>query len=394
MECWNLELHPRHHSIDPIIYYFSNPYFDAMFYFAFFFLLFSFSAAATAQSAFAKVEKPWIWQFPRDHGQHAEYQTEWWYFTGNLRAENGRRFGYELTFFRQALVPSLLPRQSSWAFRDAYVAHFAITDVENERFYDDQKTARDALNLAGADSTSLAVHLGEWTARQDDQEADGNNMAGNRIHLHAASAFGKIDLALAPTKPPIFHGNRGLLPNSALPGDAVYYYSLTSLQTEGTLVVGGESWRVRGASWMDHEFFTSHPNADVTGWDWFSLHLSDSTEAMFFLFRRANGSHSPYSAGTFIHRDKISRHLTANDFELIPQDWWTSPASGGKYPVAWKIKFLEYDLQLSTPVKNQELDTRRTTGNIYWEGFVEVVGKKGNSKILGEGYLEMTGYAK
>jgi predicted secreted hydrolase len=145
---------------------------------------------------------------------------------------------------------------------------------------------------------------------------------------------------------------------------------------------------------MDHEFFTSHPNADVTGWDWFSLHLSDSTEVMLFRFRRAGGSHSPYSAGTFIQRDNISRRLTVNDFELIPQDWWTSPASGGKYPIAWKIKFLDYDLELSTPVKNQELDTRRTTGVIYWEGFVEVVGKKGKRAISGGGYLEMTGYAR
>jgi predicted secreted hydrolase len=145
---------------------------------------------------------------------------------------------------------------------------------------------------------------------------------------------------------------------------------------------------------MDHEFFTSHPNAEVAGWDWFSLHLSDSTEAMFFRFRRADGSHSPYSACTFIQRNYASRHLAADEFKLIPQEWWTSPASGGKYPVAWKIKFLDYDLELSTPVKNQELDTRRTTGVIYWEGYVEAIGKKGNQKIRGEGYLEMTGYAK
>ncbi len=366
-----------------------------MLYFAFFFLLFSFSPSpATAQSDFAKVEKPWIWQFPRDHGQHAEYQTEWWYFTGNLRADDGRRFGYELTFFRQALAPSLLPRQSSWAFRDAYVAHFAITDIEQERFYYDQKTARGALNLAGASATSLAVHVGEWSVRQENAETDGNHATGGKIHLRAISSFGKIDLTLAPTRPPVFHGNRGLLPNSALPGDAVYYYSLTSLQTEGTLMVGGESWRVRGSSWMDHEFFTSHPNADVTGWDWFSLHLSDSTETMFFRFRRADGSHSPYSVGSFIHRDNMSRRLTVNDFELMPQDWWTSPASGGKYPVVWRIKFLDYDLRLSTPVKNQELDTRRTTGVIYWEGYVEVAGRKSTQAIRGEGYLEMTGYAE
>ena len=353
-----------------------------------------FTPPAAAQSDFAKVDKPWIWQFSRDHGQHAEYQTEWWYFTGNLRAQNGRRFGYELTFFRQALAPSLLPRQSSWAFRDVYVAHFAITDVENEHFYYDQKITRGALHLAGASTTSLAVHIGEWSAQQEDPQSNGKNAAGSKILLRAAATFGKIDLTLAPTKPPVFHGDRGLLPNSALPGDAVYYYSLTSLQTEGTLVVGSESWRVRGASWMDHEFFTRHTNADVTGWDWFGLHLSDSTELMLYRFRRADGSHSPYSVCTLIYHDNSSRRLAANDFELIPQDWWTSPSSGGKYSVAWKIKFLDYDLQLTTPVKNQELDTRRTTGVIYWEGYVDVIGKKGEQAMRGEGYLEMTGYAK
>ncbi len=346
---------------------------------------------ALTQSDFAKVEKPWPWQFPRDHGRHAEYQTEWWYFTGNLRAENGRRLGYELTFFRQALAFSLLPRPSSWAFRDAYVAHFAITDAANERFLYDQKTARGALNLAGADSTSLAVHLGDWFVRQEtlvDGADDG------KIHLRAASAFGRIDFTLTPLQPPVFHGERGLLPNSALPGDAAYYYSLTSLQTEGTLLVDGETWRVQGTSWMDHEFFTPVSNPDIIGWDWLSLHLSDSTAVMLANLRHVGGANSPFSAGTFIHRDGSTQALSSRDFVFAPQAWWTSPASAGKYPIEWKIKFLDYEMRLTTPVKNQELDTRRTTGKIYWEGYVEVVGKKGKQAIRGEGYLEMTGYTK
>ncbi|MDZ7369011.1 MAG: carotenoid 1,2-hydratase [candidate division KSB1 bacterium] len=363
-------------------------------YFAFFFLLFSFSAAATAQSDFAKVEKSWPWQFPRDHGRHHEFQTEWWYFTGNLRAENGRRFGYELTFFRQALAPSTPPRQSAWAFRDAYVAHFAITDIANERFYYDQKTARGALNLAGADSNKLMVHLGDWSARQDEPDADGKIAAGGKIHLRAASHFGKIDLMLTPTKPPVFHGDRGMLPNSALPGDAAYYYSLTSLQTEGTLIVDGGTWHVRGTSWMDHEFFSPATNPEIIGWDWLSLHLSDSASVMLANLRRVDGTNSPFSAGTLIQHNGSTQALSSRDFVLLPQAWWTSPASGGKYPIEWKIKFLDYELRLTTPVKNQELDTRRTTGKIYWEGYVETVGKKGQHAIGGEGYLEMTGYVK
>jgi len=351
--------------------------------FIFYVLLYA-NAPVLAQNNFACVGKAWEWKFPRDHGQHSEFQIEWWYFTGNLQAENGRRFGYELTFFRQALAPAILPRPSRWAFRDAYVAHFAITDLENEKFYYDQKASRGALKLAHADSAALAVHLGNWVAQQE----------GDAIHLRAVSTFGEIDLSLTPKKPLVFHGDHGLMPNSSLPGDAAYYYSFTSLHTTGSLVLAGDSLRVSGASWMDHEFFTPLPASEVTAWDWFSLHLSDSTEVMLFRFRQADGSSSPYSAGTFIQRDGASRRLTARGFELTPQAWWTSPASGGKYPVEWKIKFLDYELQLRAPVKNQELDTRRTTGNFYWEGYVEVSGKKGGRAIRGEGYLEMTGYEK
>jgi predicted secreted hydrolase len=249
------------------------------------------------------------------------------------------------------------------------------------------------LNLAEASQAKLSVNVGSWFARQNSPTAE-HAAIQIKIYLHAASSFGQIDFWLQPTKPAVFHGDRGLLPNSELEGDAAYYYSFTSLQTEGTLFLTEDSFRVRGLSWMDHEFFTSHPASEVAGWDWFSLHLSDSTEAMLFRFRRAEGSLSPYSAGTFIHRNGNSQRLSIRDFDLVPQAYWTSPATGGKYPIEWTIKFLDYDLQLSTPVKNQELDTRQTTGVIYWEGYVEVVGKKGNRRIRGEGYLEMTGYAR
>jgi predicted secreted hydrolase len=317
-------------------------------------LLFAFSAPAVAQFDFARALKPHDWQFPRDHGQHPAYQTEWWYFTGNLWAENGRRFGYELTFFRQALAPAMPLRQSRWAFRDAYVAHFAITDIENGRFHYDQKTMRGAFGLADANDTALAVHIGNWSARQVDSPVNGEYWEVGNIRLQATSTFGQIDFSLNPAKPPVFHGERGLLPNSALAGDAAYYYCFTSLQTAGTLFLSGDSaagaaFRVQGSSWMDHEFFTSHPASEVAGWDWLSLRLSDSTEVMLFRFRRADGAHSPYSAGTFIRRDGSSRYLAMRDFDLVPQAYWTSSATSGKYPIAWKIKFFDYDLQLTTP---------------------------------------------
>ncbi|MCG3119260.1 MAG: hypothetical protein ALAOOOJD_01619 [bacterium] len=353
------------------------------------YLLFcAFTTSILAQNDFARAEKMRDWKFPRDHGQHPAYQTEWWYFTGNVKTENGRRFGYELTFFRQALAPAILPRESQWAFRDVYIAHFAITDIAKGKFYYTQKSARGALHLAGADSALLAVHLGDWSARQE------NGREGEQIRLRAASDFGEIDFVLQALRPPVFHGDHGLLPNSHLPGDAVYYYSLPVLQTTGILRCHGESFRLTGSSWMDHEFFTPIANPQVIGWDWLSLHLSDSTAVMLAQWRQIDGSISPYATGTFIRREGTTQIFSAGNFSFIPQAWWTSPTSGGKYPVAWKIKFLDYELQLRTPVANQELDTRRSTGKIYWEGCVEVSGKKGQQEIRGEGYLEMTGYVK
>jgi predicted secreted hydrolase len=355
-------------------------------------VLLVFSTPTISQIDFARVENAYEWKFPRDHGQHSAYQTEWWYFTGNLRTAAGRRFGYELTFFRQALAPAILLRPSPWAVRDAYIAHFAVTDVEKEKFHYDQKIARGTLNLAGANATALDVHLGDWFARR--KISSPNDTGAGEIQLRAASAFGEINFILKTLQPPVFHGERGLLPNSSLPGDAAYYYSLVSLQTEGALKIGDESFRLHGLSWMDHEFFTPVANPEIIGWDWLSLHLSDSTAVMLANLRLANGANSSYSTGTFIQRDEPTQALTQRDFTLVPQGWWTSPLSGGKYPVAWKIEFLDYELRLSTPVKNQELDTRRTTGKVYWEGCVAALGKKRVRDIRGEGYLEMTGYAK
>lgn len=357
--------------------------------FVFFFLLFAFSTPVDAQSNFARVEKAWEWQFPRDHGQHAKFQIEWWYFTGNLKADNGPRFGYELTFFRQAFTPAFSARLSPWAFRDIYIAHFAITEVEKEKFHYAQRISRGALNLAGADSATLAVHLGDWFVRQE--TANPSDGVG-KIHLQALSPFGRIDFVLTSVQPPVFHGAKGLLPNSDLPGDGAYYYSLPNLQTTGILKMNEESFYLRGTSWMDHEFFTPVADIKSVNWDWLSLHLSDSTEVMLAQLHRGSNAEVLHSTGTFIHQNGTAQKLSPHEIVLEPQVWWTSPASGAKYPLAWKIKFLDYTLQLNTPVKNQELDTRRTTGNFYWEGYVEASGKKGGQPVRGEGYLEMTGY--
>ncbi len=332
---------------------------------------------------FAQALAPRTWQFPRDHGQHPEFRTEWWYFTGNLASQEGRRFGYQLTFFRTALLPEPVWRASRWAFRDAYIAHFALTDVEAEKFHHDQRVARGALNLAHAVFDSLKAHVGDWS------------MTGGNggMQLKAESSFGSISFSLDHDRPPVLHGQNGLVRRGQQAGEASYYYSLPDLRTIGTLRLFDQAYQIEGVSWMDHEFFTGPEMGEAQGWDWMSLHLSDSTAIMLYLFRDRERNILPASGGTLIFGDGSQRQVRMSDFEVSPLSWWTSSKSGGKYPISWKLRIDNYQLELTTPVKNQELDTRTTTGVIYWEGYIEATGSSGGERIQGTGYLEMTGYA-
>ncbi|MEK7728841.1 MAG: lipocalin-like domain-containing protein [candidate division KSB1 bacterium] len=332
---------------------------------------------------FEQARAPRVWRFPRDHGQHEAFQTEWWYYTGNLRSADGRRFGYQLTFFRNALATETPARQSRWAFREGYVAHFTITAVDQQKFFYDQRMTRGALQLAGAANDSLAVNVGAWSA-------SGGNDA---MRLQAQSAWGSIALELRAAHAPVLHGAQGLVRKGSNPGEASYYYSQPFLQTSGRMRVGEDTMAVAGVSWMDHEFFTSPQQSDVAGWDWFSLHLSDSSAIMLYVLRQADGSVSKFSGGTLMSPGK-SATLPFGAFEARPREWWRSPATGGKYPLVWELQVGEYDLRVTAPVREQELDTRLTTGVIYWEGYIAVSGKKKTQPITGLGYLEMTGYAQ
>ncbi len=333
---------------------------------------------------FAQVLAPRVWQFPRDHGKHGEFQTEWWYYTGNLRSADGRRFGYQLTFFRNALMAAKPARASRWALSEGYVAHFTITEVEGQRFFYEQRMSRGALQLAEAVQESLAVHVGAWSAV-------GENSS---MRLQAESEFGSIDLRLAETRAPMLHGKNGLLQKGSQAGEASYYYSSPHLKTSGRLLFGADTVQVEGTSWMDHEFFSSVKQSEVAGWDWFSLHLSDSSAIMLYLLRDVEGKVSRFSGGTLLHGSDSPKPLSFDAIEASPQSWWRSAATGGRYPIAWRLKIADYELHVTTPVENQELDTRKTTGVIYWEGYIEVRGKVKGAPIRGMGYLEMTGYAQ
>src|SRR3712207_6236824 len=198
-----------------------------------------------------RVTAPRTFVFPDDHGPHHEYQTEWWYYTGNLQAEDGREFGFQLTFFRRGLDPAPVPRSSRWATRNVYLAHFTLSDLANKQFYTQERFSRDGAALAGASGKPYRVWLGNW-------QATGSGAEGLSMRLEAAAGETAIDLRLESTKPATLQGDRGYSVKGQGSGNASYYYSLTRMATTGSVTVKGVSYRItRGTSWMDHEWGTS-----------------------------------------------------------------------------------------------------------------------------------------
>ena len=324
--------------------------------------------------------------FPRDHAAHPDYRIEWWYYTGNLEAAGGRRFGYQVTFFR-AGVDRRPVNPSRWAVRDLYMAHLAVTDVARREHHVAERLNRAGVGWAGADPETLRVWNDGWTLALEE---------GGAHRLVAASDDGRmaLDLRLEPAAPPVPHGEDGYSRKGNEPGNASHYYSLTRLPTTGRLTVGGDSFDVAGASWMDHEFGSSFLEPAQAGWDWFSIQLDDGTDLMLYTMRRLDGSADPWSSGTVVAPGGVTR-LRAGDYRLVPGRRWTSPESGAAYPVAWRISIpsLGVALRAEAAVDAQELRTGRSTGVTYWEGAIDVHGTRGGRPVTGRGYLEMTGYA-
>ncbi|MBT5074944.1 MAG: carotenoid 1,2-hydratase [Kordiimonadaceae bacterium] len=318
--------------------------------------------------------------FPADHGPHPGYRHEWWYATGNLDAQDGKHFGYELTFFRLAMAPETEKEKSGseWKTPLAFAAHFAVTDVDGEDFDFFQRYSRGDGRLAGA--TGSRVWLEDWTL----------NMSVDNWSIKAADGDIKLDLKLEAIKPVIFNGDQGLSQKSAAPGNATYYYSLPRLKSNGTLEIDGQMHSVEGLTWLDREWGTSALAPEQQGWDWYALHLSDGSDLMFYNLRNQDGSRHPFSAGSFVsaHGEKTS--LTADDLNIEVTDYWDSPL-GGRYPSGWKLTLEDQNLELMIEpmIKNQELNTIPR----YWEGAVDIEGTKRGQVISGNGYVELTGYS-
>jgi predicted secreted hydrolase len=323
------------------------------------------------------------YEFPRDHFSHPGFQTEWWYYTGNLFTPSQRRFGFELTFFRQGLEKSRKSGiENRWRADDAWLAHLALTDFAAARFLHYERLHRAGPGLAGASPARALVWNGNWHAGPD--------------RLQAVSEDFTLRLALRPLKPPVIHGQNGVSQKAGGEGKASHYVSLTRIAASGSLALGGQTHSLNGLVWMDHEFFTHQLESGQAGWDWLSIQLDNGAELMIARIRRDDGSTDPHSHATFIDGSGRARHLESKDWTITPRAWWKSKSTPARYPIAWTIDVppLRLTLEAATLIPHQELVSKSKASPSYWEGAMDFRGTLAASPISGRGYLEMTGYDK
>jgi len=323
--------------------------------------------------------------FPEDHYSHPNFKTEWWYYTGHLETESGTRYGYQVTFFRFGLRDRQNGAKEKPAFSELYMAHFALSDINAKEFRYRERINRGYNGKAGAATDRYLVWNEDWKVAGDH----------NNHKIQVSDRGTELQLNLKSLKPPVLHGLNGLSQKAAGEGRASYYYSLTRMQSDGALTIDGKTEKVRGLSWMDHEFGSNQLGQDQVGWDWFSIQLDDRTELMLYLMRRKDGTVDPYSSGTLVKADGLTRHLKLNEYRVEVLGHWRSPASGADYPMRWRVTIPaeQIELEINPAFQNQELITNRSTRVTYWEGAVDVAGTTRGKSVSGAGYVEMTGYA-
>lgn len=314
--------------------------------------------------------------FPRDKGAHEDFQTEWWYYTGNLSTDQKRHFGFQLTFFRQALSCEKSESGSQWRTRQLYFAHFAVTDTQSGQFYSSVRMNRQALDIAGAQSQPFQVWIDDWYARQE----------GAKQILKASAKGFSIQFELTSVKPVILQGEKGFSQKGGADSNASYYYSSPRLETTGTVKIDQTHYPVNGLTWFDHEWSTSALEKDVAGWDWFSAHLEDGRDLMICQIRKSDGSSNGMGFGSISFRDGRYEILNEKQFKIDVLDHWKSKTTGKRYPSKWQIHLPEFNISLNVRpvIPNQEHDHQFA----YWEGAVQFEGPD----TKGLGYVEMTGY--
>ncbi len=357
-----------------------------LFFFSALLLILLAGVASGEELPFRKALPGYSFRFPQDHFSHEQFETEWWYFVGHLKRGGGTSYGFQLTFFRRAL-----PRRRSsegrsrWAPRHLYFAHYAISDLSRRRHWFSERLSRGALGEAGASADAFHVWVGDWWVRG----------SGSGFKLKAEDKSSALELSLLPLKPPALHGREGVSQKGEGAGYASHYYSMTRLKVEGEFRLGGENLSVRGEAWMDHEWGSLKLHPYQEGWDWFGVQLDNDHELMLYIIRRMDGKRDPHSSGTLVLPGGGTLSLSPEDFEVKALGSWRSPLSGATYPMGWRVVVprVGLDLTLRPSFEAQELDTRKSTRVVYWEGSIRASGRMAGREVSGLGYAEMTGYA-
>ena len=327
------------------------------------------------------IAKPGLeYQFPRDHLIHSTFKTEWWYFTGNLTSDSGQKYGFQVTFFRQGVNEK--PSESHFAVRDLAFAHAAISDIDGRKFHFGQELSRMNFGEAGFGGVDRVAWIKNWSLALT---------ATGGWKFVAQPAGQSISLTAEPEKPPVFHGRDGISQKAIGEGHASYYYSQTRLKISGELTLDGKNITVHGLGWFDHEWATNQLAANQVGWNWFGLHLDDGRDLMLYQMRRSDGSIDPASSGTLIGKLGETQHLGKSDFTLTPlKKNWTSPETKAVYPLDWEIQVPSANLRFTTraALPNQEMNLAPV---VYWEGATAL---ELDSKKIGSGYMELTGYGE
>jgi predicted secreted hydrolase len=349
---------------------------------------------AADENQYLAVIGPCNLKFPEDHGSHPGYRIEWWYYTGNLRSETGKHYGFQLTFFRSQISPpgakNSWPNPASrWRTQQVYLAHAAVSDIARSDYRYKQSISRNAIDLAGIirpKPDRMTIFVKNWSI----------TIGPEFHHIQADEGSFAFELKMIPIKKPVLHGESGYSRKGTTPERASCYYSFTRLETLGTLTLDGRTIAVKGLSWMDHEFSTAPLEPGVVGWDWFSLMLSDKTELMVYLLRQKDGTLNPFSSGTYIYPDGSTRHLKLADFKVDTLKTWKSPHSGARYPSRWRLTVFPLSMGLSIipNLVDQEIQTKESATFTYWEGSVSFRGTVAKQQVEGRGYVELTGYAK
>ena len=317
--------------------------------------------------------------FPRDQGAHPDFSIEWWYITGHALSA-GRAFGFQLTFFRSR-VAQTQNMSSKFAAKQLLFAHAAITDVKGQKLWHDQRIARDGFGVAFASEAGLQLKLRDWSLESQ----------GTRYIAKLPAADFSLDLQFNETQPVLLQGQQGLSRKGSFEKQASYYYSRPQLATTGQLLLKNEKFEVTGKAWLDHEWSQELLGASTTGWDWIGMNLDDGSALTAFRLRDKDGQ-ALWDGGSFRSAQNTLRTFSRGEVSFKPLRTWTSPLSQTTYPVEWTISTPAGVYTVKALVNDQELDSRQSTGSIYWEGLSLLTDSQGQR--VGSGYLEMTGYAQ